>query len=131
MAHAQAVNVLENGLMSEYKEVPANEITIGNLTFTLWCEGRLYDPDLETYRPRYAYTISSDDWRYDSNDIHGAANKPPNLDVASTALLGIFLTCVQADDDDENSELFPPHVREAGQDISEELVAVCRSLTGE
>lgn len=117
--------------MPEFEEIPAREITIGDLTFTIWCDGRAYDPDLETYRSRYSYSIVSSDWRYDSNDIHGAANKPPNLGLASTALLAIFLTCVTAPDDDENAELFPPHVRLAGQDIADELSQVCASLTGE
>jgi hypothetical protein len=114
--------------MSDYTEVPAREITIGDLTFTIWCEGRVYDPDLEQYRPRYAYTILSSEWRYDENDIQGPANKSPDLNVASTALLALFLTCVQADDKDDNALLFPPHVREAGQHIESELTAVCASI---
>lgn len=117
--------------MSEYVEVPTREITIGNLTFTIWCDGRTYEPDLEQYRPRYAYSIVSDSWRYDANDIQGAPNKSPDLDIAATALLAIFLTCVEAADDNDNAELFPPHVREAGQQISDELAAVCNSITGE
>lgn len=114
--------------MSEQIEIPGREITIGDLTFTIWCDGRLYNPDLEEYRPRYSYSIVSSKWRYDANDIHGAPNKSPDLKLASTALLAIFLTCVEAPDDSENAELFPPHVREAGQEISEELIAVCNSI---
>lgn len=116
--------------MSEYKKVPAREITIGDLTFTIWCDGRTYDPGLEVYRPQYSYSIVSSKWRYDANDIQGAPNELPNLGLASTALLAIFLTCVQADDDEDDAEMFPPHVREAGQSISKELALVCSEITG-
>lgn len=107
------------------------ETTIGNLKFAVWCDGRSYDPELEVYRPIYSYSIMTDSWRYDANDIQGAPNKPPNTGLASAALMAIFLSCVEADDDDDNAELFPPHVREAGQYVSNQLAALCAELTGE
>lgn len=112
-------------------EVPARQITIGNATFTIWCDGRSYDEKLEVYRPVYSYSIVTDYWRYDANDIQGAPNETPNLGLASAALLAILLTCVQADDDDEAADMFPEHVRALGQDIEADLLEVCANLTGE
>lgn len=117
--------------MSEYIEIPAREIKIGNCKFTIWSEGKTYDPELEQYRARYSYSIETDEWKYDANDIHGAANRPPDLGIASTALLSLFLTCVQAKDSDDNSLLFPDYVRKAGQEIEDDLIIVCNNLTGE
>lgn len=113
------------------REVPAREITIGNATFTIWCEGRSYDPALEVYRPVYSYSIVTDQWEYDANDIQGSINETPNLGLASAALLAILLTCVQADDDEQAAEMFPEHVRQLGKSIEDQLIEVCASLTGE
>lgn len=115
--------------MSNNKETEAVQVTIGNLTFTIWCDGRIYDPDLETYRPQYSYSIISDAWRYDANDIQGAPNEIPNLRLAAIALLSIFLTCVQAKDGEENSDLFPEHVKEAGYPIYQQLAEFCSQIT--
>lgn len=107
------------------------EISINDLNFKIWCDGRSYDPVSETYRAIYSYTISTKDWRYDSNDIQGTPNEPPNINLGSIALLGMFLACVEAADESENAQLFPPHVREAGQYREQQLRAFCSEFTGE
>lgn len=112
----------------KYRKV--RELDIDGAVFTVWCDGRDYDPELEVYRPVYSYSIVTNKWRYDANDLRGAPNEIPNLDLASTALLALLLTCSTASDDDENSELFPPHVREYGQEISQTLKMVCAAITG-
>lgn len=114
--------------MSE-NQVPAKTITISGVTFTVWCDGRNYDPSDESYRARYGYSIVSDKWRYESNDISGNPNGLPNIELASTALLAMLLSCAEAPDDDEHAELFPPHVRELAQSISGDLMAFCADIT--
>lgn len=113
------------------REVPAREITIGNATFTIWCESRSYNPELEVYRPVYSYSIVTDEWEYNASDIQGAENEIPNLGLASAALLALLLSCVQATDDMDDAEMFPYNVRQLGRTIEKELIEVCASITGE
>lgn len=113
--------------MSEQKEVSAKEVTIGGATFTLWCDGRDYDTESEEYRAVYSYSIVTEKWRYDSNNIVGPANKNPNLDVALAGLLLTFKACVEAQDK-QDRDLFPVHVRSLGEEIIDELSLVCASF---
>jgi hypothetical protein len=114
--------------MSEQKEVSAKEVTIGGTTFTLWCDGRDYDAESEEYRAVYSYSIVTEKWRYDSNNIVGPSNKNPNLDVALAGLLLMIKSCAEAQDQGENSELFPAHVRGMAQSILDELSLVCSTF---
>ena len=107
------------------------EINVGDATFTIWCDGRMYDPDKETYSPQYSYSIVTSKWRYDGNDMFGAPNKAPNVEAASVSILSLVLACASAEEDDENADLFPEHVREFGQEIFDQLSEVCSTLIEE
>jgi hypothetical protein len=56
----------------------------------VWCDGRNYDPETETYKPQYSYSIVTDKWRYDGNNILGAANELPDLYKASQTLFALL-----------------------------------------
>lgn len=90
----------------------------------VWCDGREYDAISEAYRPRYAYRILSEDWEYIDNDIRGVLNEVPNLNAAARSLFAFLYACQEAkDEDSENYDLFPPHVREWAELHSEEISA--------
>lgn len=81
----------------------------------VWCEGREYDPVQEVYRPRYSYTILSEDWEYVNNDIFGVKGDVPDVGAACRSLLAYLFACQEGYPqvtDGENSDLFPDHVRE-------------------
>jgi hypothetical protein len=91
----------------------------------IWCDGREYDPLSEGYRSRYSYRIVSEDWEYVDNDIRGVINEPPNLNAAARSLFAFLYACQEAkNEDSENYDLFPPHVREWAECLSEELARV-------
>ncbi len=107
------------------------EMVIGDGTFTLWCDGRVYDPVQESYSPQYFYSIVTSNWRYDANDIHGAPNQAPSVDNAFMALLTMMWGCAVVEG---QSDLFPEHVAEFGREISDELAEICgltESIDGE
>lgn len=88
----------------------------------IWCDGREYIPISEGYRPAYSYRIISEDWEYVDNDIFGAINQAPDLNAAARSLFAFLYACQEAkDEDSENYNLFPPHVREWAQLHSEEI----------
>lgn len=90
----------------------------------VWCEGREYDAISEAYRPRYSYRILAEEWEYIDNDIRGVLNEVPNLNAAARSLFAFLYACQEAkDEDSENYDLFPPHVREWAQSHSEEISA--------
>ena len=94
----------------------------GKSTITIWCEGRVYEPSKEVYRPVYSYSIVTPTWRFDANDIHGAPNELPDLDLGSRSLFAFLLACSEAfDEKSENYDLFPPQVREWAKHFSGEL----------
>jgi len=88
----------------------------------IWCEGREYNPVQEGYRPRYSYRILSEDWEYIDNDIYGAVNEVPDLNAAARSLFAYLYACQEAkDENSENYDLFPSHVREWAELHSEEI----------
>lgn len=94
----------------------------GDSKIVVWCDGRDYDAESEAYRPIYSYSIITPHWRYDSNDIHGALNELPDLELGSKSLLAFLIACAEAkDESSENYTLFPPEVREWAQHFSDEL----------
>ena len=104
-------------------------ISIGDGTITVWFDGTDYDPTLETYRPRYSYSIVTSEWRYDANDLCGAINKGPNVEAAFASVL--VMLHASTGNEDEISPLFPDHVTEFAKEISCELDRVCSEITGE
>ena len=89
---------------------------------TVWCDGRVYEPEDEVYRPVYSYSIVTPNWRYDANDIHGAPNELPNLDFGSRSLFAFLLACSEAkDEESDNYDLFPPQVRDWAQHFSDQI----------
>lgn len=95
----------------------------------VWCDGRLYDPETETYKPQYSYSIKTDSWRYDGN-ILGASNELPNLDGASQSLFAFLYASVESYKihqrgafTDGNHTMFPPHVNEWAEKYEQEIGA--------
>lgn len=98
----------------------------GDSVVKIWCDGRERDPDFESYRPRYAYSIVTPKWRYDDNDLHGACNEMPNLDSAARSLFAFLYACQEgmpkpALESSDTDNLFPPQVREWAYHFSEEI----------
>lgn len=97
----------------------------------VWCDGRNYDPDTEAYKPQYAYSIVAPNWRYDGNDILGAANELPNLYKASQTLFAYLYAAQESYArhlrgvfTDGNHLMFPEHVNEwAAQ--NDEFIGAC------
>jgi hypothetical protein len=88
----------------------------------IWCDGRDYNPIDEGYRPRYSYRILSEDWEYIDNDINGSVNGSPDLNAAARSLFAYLYACQEAkDDNSENYDLFPEHVREWAELHSEQI----------
>lgn len=88
----------------------------------LWCEGRDYDPDVESYRPIYSYSIVTPRWRYDGNDMRGAVNELPNLLKALQSFVAYLLACAEAEDEEsENFSIFPLQVKEWADHYENEL----------
>lgn len=88
----------------------------------VWCEGRLYNPETEFYKPVYTYSLKTPKWEYISNDLFGASNEIPNLRYASRSLFAFLLQCAESENEhSENFNLFPEHVREWAQKFSDEL----------
>ena len=94
----------------------------GDSHLKVWCDGRKYDEAAECYRPIYAYSIVTSKWRYDSDDIFGAPNELPNIDMGAKSLIAFLIACAEAkNESSENYDLFPPQVREWAQHYSDEL----------
>jgi hypothetical protein len=100
----------------------------GDSVVKVWCEGRDYDPKTEAYKPRYSYSIITEKWRYDGNDISGGPNELPNLDKASQSLFAFLYASqesykihIRGAFTDGNFEMFPPHVNEWAVQNSEEI----------
>lgn len=100
----------------------------------VWCDGRDYDPETETYKPQYGYSITGGSWSYVGNDIRGAANELPNLDKASQTLFAMLYASqksysihIKGAFTDGNFEMFPVHVNEwavkFSQDIAQTSIA--------
>ena len=94
----------------------------GDSKMDIWCDGRKYDEHSECYRPIYAYSIVTSKWRYDGDDIFGAPNELPNIDMGAKSLIAFLIACSEARDaSSENYDLFPPQVREWANHYSSEL----------
>lgn len=120
-------NLSEN---SKTKRFTFNDFYEGESTITVWCDGREYDPSIEGYRPVYSYSIVTPSWRYDDNDIHGAINEQPDLDLGSRSLFAFLLACAESESESsENYSLFPPNVREWAQSFSDELTTEYQIIT--
>lgn len=97
----------------------------------VWCDGRNYDPDTETYKPQYSYSIMNPKWRYDGNDILGAPNELPDLDKASQTLFALLYASQESYKvhkrgafTDGNFEMFPEHVNEWALQNAEQVGAI-------
>lgn len=95
----------------------------------VWCDGRKYDPETETYKPQYSYSIIHSKWRYDGNDILGTPNELPNLDKASQTLFAMLYASQESYKihkrgafTDGNFEMFPEHVNEWAVQNEEDMV---------
>lgn len=94
----------------------------GDSKIVVWCDGRYYDPFVESYRPVYSYSIITPEWQYDDNDIHGKVNEKPNVNLGCKSLLAFLIACVEASSrDSENYSLFPSHVRDWAVEVDDEI----------
>lgn len=99
----------------------------GDSVVKVWCDGRERDPDTETYRPRYSYSIVTPKWRYDDNDIHGPSNALPDVDSGARSLFAFLYACQETcpqpvrETGDNNDRLFPPQVRDWAYHYSEQI----------
>lgn len=108
-------------------------VLIGTTGVSVWCEGRDYDPDHESYRPIYGYQIKNSDFEYVGNDIRGACSELADTGKAMQSLLAFLYAaqesywadCREGGDGfgRENAQLFPPHVVEWAHQMSEEISA--------
>ena len=89
----------------------------------VWCDGRVREPDTEAYRPEYSYSITTPTWEYVDNDIHGAVNETPDLYKAAQSLFAFLYACQEGmpKPNGENSDLFPPQVRDWAYQHSEHI----------
>ena len=114
-----------------------SSVGVGNFLVEVWCDGREYDPAMESYRPVYAYKIVGPEWEYDGNDIRGACNEVPEAGLAARSLFAFLYACQEGMPGDsekcesENASLFPPHVREFAYLCSEHISAVYEDLVKE
>ena len=98
----------------------------------VWCDGRNYDPNFESYRPIYSYKIETKEWEYTGNDIFGACNEQPNVVRGMKSLLAFLYACAEArTKDSDNFDLFPEHVREWAIHAESELQERYIQLMGE
>lgn len=102
----------------------------GDHTVKVWCDGRVYDETTEAYRPVYSYSITTPEWEFVSNDLHGAANEIPNVNAASQSLFAFLYSCQQGmpksgggfeRNQSDTADLFPPHVREWAYLFAEQI----------
>lgn len=97
---------------------------IGNTGITVECEGQVYQPEDEAYRPQYKYVIKTPEWEYVGNDIHGAVNEVPDTNKATQSLLAFLYACQESfvrNENGENATLFPRHVAEWAYQNSDEI----------
>ena len=99
-----------------------------NSTVKVWHEGQQYDPQFESYRPKYAYLIETPEWQYFGNDISGACNETPNVLAGAQSLFAFLYACQESHEHTtrtglpgENNELFPQHVAEWAYLFSDEI----------
>ena len=93
-------------------------------TVAVWCDGRVYDPQVEGYQPVYSDQITTKEWSYTANDIQGGLNEVPNLYAAAQSLFAFLYTCCQASDDNEDRNMFPEHIRLWGDQFTNEIATL-------
>lgn len=96
---------------------------------SVWCDGRTYDPETETYKPQYAYSIVTDKWRYDGNNIVGAKNELPNLFKAGQTLFDMlwhsqksYAAHLRGAFTGGNHDVFPVHVNEWAVKFADDIL---------
>lgn len=106
----------------------------------IWCDGRKYDPLTEAYHPIYSYKITTPEWEYDADDIHGGANEKPNLVAGARSLFAFLYACQESrkvasrgglDRGDGNANIFPAHVGEWAETYSEQIQERYNKIIGE
>lgn len=108
-------------------------------TVILWCDGRKYEPLTEAYHPIYSYLITTKDWQYQADDIHGGANETPNLVAGARSLFAFLYACQESVAHaargglvrGENADLFPSHVAEWAEQYSEEIQSAHEKISRE
>jgi len=93
-------------------------------TVGVWCDGREYDPEVERYRPRFSYTITTPEWQYVGNDIYGAWSSAPDVAGGARSLFAFLYAAQEAwhyQPRGENANMFPDHVNEWANHYSDEI----------
>jgi hypothetical protein len=89
--------------------------------------GAEYSPDDSAYRQAYNYSIVTDVWRYDGNDIRSGCGAAVDESEAARTLFAFLSAAAEAVDYEmrggtsENSDLFPPHVTQWAYLNSDEI----------
>lgn len=110
----------------------------GDFFVNVWCDGREYDAVTETYHPVYSYKITGPEWEYTANDIRGAANELPSSTAASQSLFAFLYACQEGmastgrfAGQNENADLFPPHVRAWAYIFADDIEIIYEGLVKE
>lgn len=98
--------------------------------------GRDYSPEDRDYRQRYSYSIVTDAWRYDGDDIRSGCSAPVNVDSAAETLFSFLGACAESREyrertgrGGENAELFPEHVGSWAEEHSDEIAMLACELS--
>jgi len=113
---------------NEPLEFKFNDSYEGESVVKVWSDGRDRDPETETYRTVYSYSITTPRWSYTDNDIHGVPNEEPNLTKAAQSLFAFLYACQESKPGQENYDSFPPQVRDWAYHFSEEISSLSLQL---
>ncbi|SKK38881.1 hypothetical protein [Mycobacteroides abscessus] len=101
--------------------------TIDSATVKVWHDGADREPGESGFRQRYGYSITTPDWEYVSNDLRSGVGADADTEHLSRDLLGFLYACAESRKYfaefgvGENVDLFPEHVGQWAESVSDEL----------
>lgn len=101
-------------------------------TVTVWHDGEDREPDSRIDRPefrqRYGYKIVANGWEFVGNDIRSGCDAAVDVPDAARSLFSFLSACAESrayrdrgHGPGENVDLFPEHVGEWAESVSDEL----------